>query len=219
MNLDQKILARLDQLIVMGNRVLATQRNHAPNTIGPDLDIELSNQWGVSCLNILSRGFSPDSDHYRRFSNFIDHIAYDYAASQALGILKAAKDDYEHGILFETRVLIEAEVFDDFLEQADHLLQQGYYQPAAVVAGAVLEDGLRKLCDRNDIPLPDKPKLDTMNADLAKRGVYNKLVQKQVTALADLRNKAAHGQWDQFTEADVTNMLQHVRAFMAMYFS
>jgi len=137
----------------------------------------------------------------------------------AMGIVRAAKDDYEQDMLFSTRVLIEAEVFSDFLEQADHLLQRNYQGPAAVVAGAVLEDGLRKLCDRNGIALPDKPKLDTMNADLAKAGVYNKLVQKQVTALADLRNKAAHGQWDQFTEADVVTMLQQVRSFMAQHFS
>ena len=40
-----------------------------------------------------------------------------------------------------------------------------------------------------------KPKLGTMNAGLAKQGVYNKLTQKRITALADIRNKAAHGEW------------------------
>ena len=45
---------------------------------------------------------------------------------QALGTLRAAKDDYEQGYLFNTRILIEAEVFDEFLEQAEHLLDSGY---------------------------------------------------------------------------------------------
>ncbi len=216
MGLDQKILAWLDELIVAGQQVLSTR---TIGQVSDFVDPGRAVQWGVNCLNLLRRVFGIDSDHYVRFSAEYGNFSRYTAAQRALGILKAAKDDYEKGMLFNARVLIEAEVFDDFLEQADHLLQQGYYQPAVVVAGAVLEDGLRKLCDRNDIPLPDAPKLDTMNADLAKRGVYNKLVQKQVTALADLRNKAAHGQWDQFTKADVANMLQQVRAFMATHFS
>jgi hypothetical protein len=52
---------------------------------------------------------------------------------------------------------------------------------AAVIAGTVLETALRQLC------------LDRMNADLAKAGVYNSLMQKRITALAAIRNRAAHG--------------------------
>src|SRR5437867_5403331 len=70
--------------------------------------------------------------------------------------------------LFDTRKRIQAEVFDDFLEQAEHFLKDGYFQVAAVIAGAVLEDGLRKLCARQHITLPAQPKLDWMNAELAK---------------------------------------------------
>ena len=53
-----------------------------------------------------------------------------------------------------------------------------------------------------------------MNADLAKAGVYDKLIQKRITALADLRNKAAHGEWSQFIEQDVVEMIQSVRRIM-----
>jgi hypothetical protein len=56
-----------------------------------------------------------------------------------------------------------------------------------------------------------------MNAELAKKGVYNTLVQKRVTWLADLRNKAAHGQASGFSAADVENMLRQVRDFVTDY--
>ncbi|EFK06425.1 conserved hypothetical protein [delta proteobacterium NaphS2] len=49
--------------------------------------------------------------------------------------------------------------------------------------------------------------------------MYSKLVQKQITALADLRNKAAHGEWEQFSTADVEDMLQKVRRFMEDHFA
>jgi hypothetical protein len=76
-----------------------------------------------------------------------------------------------------------------FWSKVSPVLDSGYYQLAAVVIGSVLEDGLRKLCERHEVPLSVKPRLDTMNADLAKKGVYNKLTQKRITVLADIRNK------------------------------
>ncbi len=78
---------------------------------------------------------------------------------------------------------------------------------------------MRKLCARQEIELSPRPKLDTMNAALAKSGAYNKLTQKRVTALADIRNRAAHAEWDEFTNADVDVMLRDVRQFMEPHFA
>jgi hypothetical protein len=138
---------------------------------------------------------------------------------QAFGILRAARDDIEAGALFEVKTLVTAEVFDEFLEQGRALLASGYFAPAAVVIGAVLEDGLRKLCAKAAISLPEKPKLDSMNAALAKKGVYNVLGQKKITALADIRNSAAHGKWDAFESTDVDDMLRWTHDFMEKHFS
>jgi hypothetical protein len=83
-------------------------------------------------------------------------------------------------------------VFDDMLEQAQALLSAGHKDPACVVAGVAFETTLDDLCARKGIP---HAKLDKMNADLAKAGLYNKGMQKQITAWADRRNSAALGDW------------------------
>jgi hypothetical protein len=57
-----------------------------------------------------------------------------------------------------------------------------------------------------------------MNAALAKSGVYNVLTQKKITALADIRNSAAHGKWDSFDAADVEGMLSWADEFMQKHF-
>lgn len=221
--LDEKTLYRLDELLQLGERVKQTRYSRSGGNfiyMGDDgVDYELAHQWGTSCLNLLSRSFGSDSVHYRNFENLFPRFDDYGPIIQAVGVLRSAKDDYEQGFLFDARALIEAEVFDDFLDQGAHLLNSGYYQPAAVVVGSVLEDGLRKLCMKHEMSLPAKPKLDTMNAELAKQGVYNKLAQKQVTWLADIRNKAAHGEWDKFTKADVEDMLRGVRQFMDTHFA
>jgi len=82
-----------------------------------------------------------------------------------------------------------------------------------VVVGCVLEDALRKLCAKAKLSPPSR-KMDAMNATLAKAGIYNKLKAKDITAWAGLRNEAAHGNWDQFTDEDVKRMLDGVRQFV-----
>ncbi len=220
MHVDEKIKRRLDELIATGEQVLATKRSPGPNVIGDSkVDTQMAYQWATSVQNLLVRVFGQESEHYKNFSSQVTKYLTFSPIYRAQGILKAAKDDYENEQLFEVRRLIEAELFDDFLEQSEHLLNSGYYQPAAVIAGCVLEDGLRKLCEKSSITLPSKPKLDTMNSDLAKAGVFSKLVQKRITTLADLRNKAAHGQWDQFTKEDVVEMIQAIRRIMEVHFA
>jgi hypothetical protein len=158
-----------------------------------------------------------DSEHYRRFEENTGGISsYSYAVN-ACAVLRAAKADYEGGYLFDTRRQIQAEVFDEFLEQAEYFLKDGYFQVAAVVAGAVLEDGLRKLCVSQRITLSSQPALNWMNDELAKSGVYDKMVLKKVTWLADIRNKAAHGKWKEFTAADAEEMVRDVWRLMTDY--
>lgn len=53
-----------------------------------------------------------------------------------------------------------------------------------------------------------------MNSDLAKADIYSKLDQKNITAWLDLRNKAAHGQYDQYDDAQVKLLIDNIRNFI-----
>jgi hypothetical protein len=88
--------------------------------------------------------------------------------------------------------------------------------------GSILEEHLRQLCRKNSI-IVEYPnhngvlvpkKADVMNADLAKTNIYNKLDQKNVTAWLDLRNKAAHGKYTEYTKEQVELMLQGIANFI-----
>jgi uncharacterized protein (DUF2164 family) len=132
------------------------------------------------------------------------------------GILKALRADYDAGNIQSLIELIHAEIFADFIEMADYLLQQGYKDPAAVIVGSVLEEHLRKLCQKNGIPVQSgaaPKKADALNSELAAAAVYSKLDQKSVTAWLDLRNKAAHGKYNEYTKEQVTLTSQGVRDF------
>jgi hypothetical protein len=169
--------------------------------------------WSTNVLNLLQRVFGEDSIHFKHFTeDSADIDDSEYRFRRIVAIFQAAREDYEGGYLFNLQSLVKAEVFDDMLEQAAALLEAGYKDPACVVAGVALETTLKDLCSRNSIP---HAKLDKMNADLAKAGVYNKGMQKQITAWADRRNSAAHGDWSAYTDADVDDMIKGVTRVIA----
>lgn len=169
----------------------------------------------------ISRLSSPESI-YTKSLPILDRSVSEHGLSDVsdyyAGLLKALKADYVGGFLESVVSLIQADVFNDFLEMALHLFEQGYKDPAAVITGSVLEEHLRKLCDKNVIPVlqPDSrpKKADTLNAELAGVGVYSKLDQKNVTAWLDLRNKAAHGKYTEYTKEQVALLIQSVRDFI-----
>jgi hypothetical protein len=172
----------------------------------------------TEAMNLIRRSCGEDSDHYkeiRRIAEGKDSANLSYYFSHCFGILEAAHRDFEAGLLFEIRSLVAAELLDDFISQANALFEAGYHVPAASLAGAVLEDTLRKLCERNAIKVPEKTKIDSLNSELTKLGVYDKLVQKRITALADIRNNADHGHFDKFTKPDVEDMLRWITRFTA----
>ncbi len=100
---------------------------------------------------------------------------------------------------------------------AEYLLEQGYKDAAAVIVGSVLEEHLRKLAEKSGIALAQSggspKKADGINSELAGATVYSKLDQKSITAWLDLRNKAAHGKYAEYTKEQATLALQGVRDF------
>lgn len=137
-----------------------------------------------------------------------------------LGILKALLADYQEGHLRSMEELIHSDLFSDFLEMAEYFLAEGYKDPAAVITGGVLEEHLRKLCLKHEIAIQNSSKnksADLLNAELAKMNVYEKLDQKNVTAWLDLRNKAAHAQWADYTKEQVNLFLAGVKDFISRH--
>lgn len=208
---------RFDELEAQAIQVEASRATRHSEMWGSGeyVDNDLLLNWKVKVRNLLSKVCGEESQHFQQFEKNENVVGYStsYDIFKSLkAIFLAAKEDFEGGYLSSIRTLVQAEVFDSELEQANELLSSGYSTAAAVVAGVVLETALRELCDKEGI---SHGKLDKMNADLTKAGTYNKLVQKRITALADIRNSAAHGKPNEFTEQDVIDMIRYVNQFLA----
>lgn len=177
------------------------------------VDAEQLLNWCVKTRSLIANACGKDSDHYEALieAEKPQQFAGNHENLKNLrAVFRAAREDFEGGYLIPLRNLVQAEIADSELDQARELHKSGYVSAAAVVAGVVLETTLRALCDSHGIP---HGKLDKMNADLAKAGQYNALMQKRITALDAIRNSAAHGKPEEFSSADVAAMIEDVERF------
>ena len=208
---------RFDELLKQADAIEAskTTRHLEYSGTGTYVDQPTLLNWLVKARHLISSVCGSDSQHFTLFLEAEKPGLYttNYQSFQSMrAVFLAAKEDYEGGYLHKIRDLVQANVFASELDQAEELLASGYWIAAAVIAGVVLETRLRQLCEDKGLP---SGKLDKMNADLAKADVYNKLTQKQITALADIRNSAAHGETGRFAPQDVTNMIRDVQILLA----
>jgi hypothetical protein len=208
------LLKRFQELTDEAGQIELTQQPHGSMTF---VDADMLLNWIVKTKTLIQGACGIESQHFMHFtqaahiSPHANHIA-NLKAMKA--VLLATRDDYEGGYLTSTRSLIQAEMFDSELEQASELLRSGYKTAAAVIAGTVLETSLRELCNRHQQPVG---KLDRMNADLAKHGLYNANMAKRIISLAGIRNSAAHGKPNEFSDADVKSMIEEIERFLAQY--
>jgi hypothetical protein len=141
------------------------------------------------------------------------------------GVVGALLADLKGGYIQSLVEVVHGSIFGDFLEMAQHLQDSGYKDAAAVIAGSTLESHLRELCSKAGIPLENNKadgsitpkKADLLNSELAAGGIYSKLDQKNVTAWLDLRNKAAHGKYAEYSAEQAGLLIAGIRDFLTRY--
>jgi hypothetical protein len=179
------------------------------------IEAHLILNWAVKARNLIQSACGKESEHYASFVTAEETRPYEDSPTRLKrmgAVFLAAREDFEGGYLNSIRNLVQAELAGGELDQARELFASGYYAAAAVVAGVVLENTLRSLCVKQGLPAGS---MERMNADLAKSSEYNALVQKRVTALAAVRNSAAHGKSGEYTNEDVKSMIPEVERFVA----
>lgn len=142
-------------------------------------------------------------------------------AEQLAAIIHALRDDYEGGGLLSIQEIVHADLFDDFLDMAEELSAKGFVGPAAVLAGTVLEEHLRKLATKHGLSVVNEGKrpkaVEVLGTELRKADVLTEVQRKSVSAWYSQRNEAAHGHADNLHQGDVDRMIDGVRDFVARH--
>lgn len=214
-----KLLIRINQLIDKGKLTLSTTREGGFG--GKIVDRDQYFGFRSAGLSFISNMLGKEHAYYQEFEKSLYNTDVQMIKS-GISVLLSIKEEIEQGWLISIKQLITAEVFSDFLDMSNYFLDEGYKDPAAIMIGSVLEEHLRQLCANHSVDVTVlkgtdivPKKADLLNADLVKAGAYGILEQKSVTAWLDLRNKAAHGKYSEYTIEQVKIMYLGVLDFVS----
>jgi hypothetical protein len=160
---------------------------------------------------------TPAGARYRRDADGLE--GHDgYVVAQLAGVLRGLRADVAAGYMASVEELVHAAVFDDFLEMAAELASKGFHSPAAVLAGSVLEEHLRKLAAKHGIAIVDgkgRPRsVEVLGVDLVKTSTLSEPERKIVQAWYGQRTEAAHGRHENVISDQVGSMIPGIREFM-----
>ena len=177
-------------------------------------------QFMLSVVNIIKQVTGESSHYYVECQRVMENPNYQGSMRAEMvrkmyGILSSAKAEWDSGFIKEISYIIAAETFDDFLDHAKSYHKAGKKVEAAVLASAVLEDTIKKICKKNNLPtnLNLEPSVD----ELVKINILTSVKAKKVKYTASIRNKALHANWDEFDISDVGESIKCTEELIENY--
>lgn len=212
MDTKQKILDKVAKLIEKGEAVARTASSRSEDVYPPLPDTKLFAEWQVQSLNLLNNVEGSSGTYTKQFQARV--ARGDQAATQSgIGILRGFREDIDDGGLQRVADLVAADLFDDFLTQADHLHSQGFHAAAASVGGAVLERDLRARCQAKGMKVKSDDGIGSLNQKLvsAQPQEYSGVTSTKISTWGKIRNDADHGHFERVQAQDVADMLKGIR--------
>jgi hypothetical protein len=187
--------------------------------------------WRANFTTLMETTIPTESLHWDHIKRVANSPNSRWIITEGLPLLIAIRADIDAGLMRKLSDRIDSEVTADFLGMAENLLTEGTtgqhdHIAAAVIGGAILERAMRSLCGRQTPPIPtfeikngkEDPKTMNPLIDTLKRaGVLPELKAKQLRAWADIRNAAAHGEFQKIQRNDVEIMLKGITQFLGDY--
>ncbi|HUU28896.1 MAG TPA: DUF4145 domain-containing protein [archaeon] len=208
----ERFAKRIRELIEEGKTVASLER---PSEVGPYIKEKIPLQsWLVKVKNIIFVIFGPSSVHQSELIALTKrYVEHSYQVNAIIGFLCGALNDLENGFLVDQEQLLASEILDSLVEKARQLVGTGFKDAAAVLLRVVLEDALKRLARAEGIS--DSLTPSQINDELKKAGIYAQPRWRQVQSWLDIGNAAAHGKFDEYSDADVTRIASDIEGFIA----
>ncbi|MXV52457.1 hypothetical protein GS399_15890 [Pedobacter sp. HMF7647] len=215
---NSRIIERINFTIEKGTEIY---KNLSKSNISDAVRFGLYSQFSSLTYSTLISVVGKEHIYYKEFSKHESHSQFLHIKA-GIAILENLKYELVNGWLETYKQLISAEIFSDFLEMSEYFLSENYKDAAAVMIGAVLEEHMRQLCNKNSILYEvnkqgkiESKKANLLNDELAKASVYSTIDKKNITGWLGLRNSAAHGKYDEYSKGQVEVMYSGVSEFIA----
>jgi len=204
----EDLVKRVDELIEMANKVLATKER---KDYGWEVNYSLFHAFRSAGLSFLERVFGAKHAYYKEFDAVLSST-YIVCTEAGKQILEAAKDEISGQWLFTVRGLVSAEIFGDFVALGKQTLDENK-NVAAVLVCAALEDALKRVAMQRGLDVEDKDMPEVINA-LKANGVIKGSQAPIAKGYAKLRNKAFHAEWDKIDKPEVSSAIGFTEQFL-----
>ncbi|MDY0282601.1 MAG: HEPN domain-containing protein [Salinivirgaceae bacterium] len=131
---------------------------------------------------------------------------------QQLAIIKGLRKRFESS-LYDIRLHLQAEMFDDELDAASYLLKSRFNRAAGAMAGVVLERHLKQVCINHDVKLPKKKHstISDLNEALKQENIIDTADWRRIQLLGDIRNKCDHDKDVEPSKSEVNELIDGVK--------
>ena len=119
--------------------------------------------WQLSAVNPLEVALPSSSRRLQQARCLVanaDETIYPNRLANLLGVLNSAHAEWSRGLLLDLEFRFVGPAFEEFLRHATDYLGSGRKMESAILASAVLEDTVKKVCRKFSIDHSDK-ELDT----------------------------------------------------------
>ena len=235
-NIRKKIKEELDRLIEEGKRIVSLSKGILMKRLV--FNNKLYQKWFTEAKSIIEQlvpdrydefiecynskiDFRSDQDvsNYSIIDFLLGRDIDDYVTkyrilnlrvNTQLGILMGARSRLDSH-LDRIEGVLQADIFDNELEAADHLLKNGFIRSAGVIAGIVLEGHLRTVCKSHKITIPKKPTISPLNQELKNNEIISISQWRHIQHLNDIRNECSHKREKEPSQKDVIRLLKDVK--------
>jgi len=213
------ITNRFRELVTQGQQI--ERHTNSKDYYVPSHEITSVHAWLSSVSNLLQTASIADSVFLRESKTLMTHENMQHGIPseivlKMLGLLMSAQQEWEGGLMRRIEYILAAETFDDFLDHAETYHKGNKKIESAVLASAVLEDTVKKVCLKNSISTRGKS-LESLIDELSKSGAITSVKAKRIKAFAGVRNHALHAEFDDFDIKDVGEMIKGIRELIEDY--
>lgn len=200
----QKVIADLEELIKQAESLIGGKIFVARESVA-------ACQYWFSHIVALMERISPQNSFYNKEAHYLIQRSnrqggiYIEDINRLAGHLIFIRDAVRDNLLLKVEDEITAADFLEFLSHAKSYFDSQQKVQAAIIASAVLEDTIKKICSKQGIALQQK--LETLINALKSQGTINKTDAKRLKYYAGIRNSALHASWDEFDLAAIGDLI------------
>ena len=127
---------------------------------------------------------------------------------QQLNIVKAARDALDSTLMSLSGIL-QADLFDTEIEEADALAKKEHLRAAGAICGVVIEKHLQYICRHHNINISKKnPAINDLSQLLCSSDIIDLPQERFIQILADVRNICDHAKGNEPSKEKISDLVE-----------